>query len=186
MPTQFSATPPARHRFFAAGLPVRRARHAQHDLFADDLDRPREVHLALRQLVSGIARRAAEQLVERAVGHRQAGEIVEVLLVQPERAVFLQVDQLVVDQVDVLRLAVRREAHDLVFAGIDLEARVVRERGIQQTRASRASAARRGSRCRCRGPMPIDAVAHSPTPSIVRIAASSNGDGKNALAACDS
>ena len=30
------------------------------------------------------------------------------------------------------------------------------------------------------------AVAHSPTPSSVRIAASSNGDGKNALAACDS
>ena len=35
-------------------------------------------------------------------------------------------------------------------------------------------------------PTPIVAVAHSPTPSIVRIAASSNGDGKNALAACDS
>jgi hypothetical protein len=30
------------------------------------------------------------------------------------------------------------------------------------------------------------AVAHSPTPSSVRIAASSNGDGKNALAAWDS
>ena len=30
------------------------------------------------------------------------------------------------------------------------------------------------------------AVAHSPTPSSVRIAASSKGDGKKALAACDS
>ena len=35
-------------------------------------------------------------------------------------------------------------------------------------------------------PTPIEAVAHSPTPSIVRMAASSNGEGKNALAACDS
>ena len=35
-------------------------------------------------------------------------------------------------------------------------------------------------------PTPNDAVAHSPTPSIVRKAASSNGEGKNALAACDS
>ena len=35
-------------------------------------------------------------------------------------------------------------------------------------------------------PTPIVAVAHSPTPSIVRMAASSNGEGKNALAACDS
>ena len=33
---------------------------------------------------------------------------------------------------------------------------------------------------------PIEAVAHSPTPPIVRIAASSNGEGKKALAACDS
>ena len=32
-------------------------------------------------------------------------------------------------------------------------------------------------------PTPIELVAHSPTPSKVRIAADSNGDGKNALAA---
>ena len=35
-------------------------------------------------------------------------------------------------------------------------------------------------------PTPSAAVAHSPTPSIVRMAASSNGEGKNALAAWDS
>ena len=35
-------------------------------------------------------------------------------------------------------------------------------------------------------PCPIEEVAHSPTPSIVRTAASSKGDGKNADAACDS
>ncbi len=35
-------------------------------------------------------------------------------------------------------------------------------------------------------PTPNEVVAHSPTPSMVRKAASSNGEGKNALAACDS
>ena len=35
-------------------------------------------------------------------------------------------------------------------------------------------------------PTPRLAVAHSPTPSIVRMAAFSNGEGKNALAAWDS
>ena len=35
-------------------------------------------------------------------------------------------------------------------------------------------------------PVPKHVVDHSPTPSNVMMAASSNGDGKNALAACDS
>ena len=52
LPTQFSATPPARHRLSQPGLAVRRARHAQHDLLGDVLDRAREVHLALRQLAT--------------------------------------------------------------------------------------------------------------------------------------
>jgi hypothetical protein len=34
-------------------------------------------------------------------------------------------------------------------------------------------------------PTPRVVVAHSPTPSMVRIAACSKGEGKNALAACD-
>jgi hypothetical protein len=35
-------------------------------------------------------------------------------------------------------------------------------------------------------PTPHVVVAHSPTPSVVRMAARSYGDGRNALAACDS
>ncbi len=50
MPTQLSATPPARHRFSEPVALVRGARHAQHDLLAHDLHGAREVHLALRQL----------------------------------------------------------------------------------------------------------------------------------------
>ena len=107
LPTQFSATPPARQRF---SLPVSRARarHAQHDLLGDLLDRRGEVHLALRQRRLGLARRAAEQPVERAVRHRQARAVVEVRHVQPERAVGLQIDQIVEDQL--ARTSARRRA----------------------------------------------------------------------------
>ena len=53
-------------------------------------------------------------------------------MVQPERAVGLEVDQVVEDQLGVLRLAVGREPHHLVFAGVDLEAGVVGEGRIEQ------------------------------------------------------
>ncbi len=55
-------------------------------------DRARSISFCV-SLRLGLARRAAEQLVELAVGHREAGQVVEVLLVQRERAVFPQVDQ---------------------------------------------------------------------------------------------
>ena len=120
-----------------ARLAVRGARHPQHDLLADFLNGSRQIHLALCQLALGLARRPANQLVELAVGHRQAREVVEVLLIEPERSVVAQIDQFLVDDVDVFRLAVRRESHDLVFAGVDLEPGVVRERRIQQSKRIR-------------------------------------------------
>ncbi len=52
---------------------------------------------------------------------------------------------------DVLRLAVRREAHHLVFAGVDLEAGEVGERGIQQAERVRKAQLAQRSRARCRG-----------------------------------
>ena len=76
------------------GLAVHRAAHAQHDLLAHDLDRAGQVHLALGQLGLQLTRRPSEQRVERAVGHRETGEIVEILLIEREGAVVAQVDQL--------------------------------------------------------------------------------------------
>ena len=185
--TQLSATPPARHRLRQAGLRVDVARHAQHDLLGDQLDRRREVHLALRdrrlRLAAAGRRRARRSAAPVIV---RPGAVVEVLHVQAERAVVLEVDQLLEDEVGVARLAVGREAHQLVLAGVDLEAGEVGERGVEQPERVREVQLLRAARCALPLPMPIDAVAHSPTPSRVRIAASSNGDGKNALAACDS
>ena len=116
------------------GLPMCRPRHAQHDLLADDLNRARQVHLPLRQLRFRHTGRATEQAIEGSVRHREAREVIEVLLVQGERAVLAEVDQLSIDHIHVLGLAVRRKAHHLVFARIDLEPGVIGEGGVQQAK----------------------------------------------------
>ena len=55
LPTQLSATPPARHRFFMPGLRVDVPRRPQHDLFGHLLDRRGDIHVALRdQRLSGL------------------------------------------------------------------------------------------------------------------------------------
>ena len=115
-----------------AGLLAHRARQPDHDLLGDGLHRRREIHVMLGQKLLGLARLAAEQLAELLVRHAQAGAVVEVLLVEAEGAVLLEVDDLVEDQVLELRLAIGRQAHDLVLAGVDLEAGVVGERRIEQ------------------------------------------------------
>ena len=106
--------------------------HAQHDRLARHLHRPRQVHLALRQLRLGLPRRTAEEVVEALVGHAQTCHIVEVAHVEAERAVVLEVDEVLENRVDVLRLAVGRQAHHLVLAGVHLEAGVVGEGRIEQ------------------------------------------------------
>ena len=124
---------PRETEVFRPGRAVRRAGHAEHDLFADDLYRAGEVHLPLCELRFRDARRTVEQLGERPVRHRETGEVVEELLVEGERAVLPQGDDLPIDRIDVLGLAVGRETHHLVLARIDLEAGEVGERRIQQT-----------------------------------------------------
>ena len=86
----------------------------------------------MRDLCFRHARRAAEQLVKRTVGHRETGQVVEVLLVESERPILLQINELVQNQVAVFRLAVRRQPHQLVLAGIDLEAGVVGKGRVEQ------------------------------------------------------
>ena len=91
--------------------------------------------------------------------------------------------EVIEDPLRVLRLAVGREAHHLVLAGVHLESGVVGERRVEQAERMRESGSRAAPRACCPCPNASDVVAHSPTPSIVSTAASSNGDGKNALAA---
>ena len=111
--------------------------HPQHCFFRDLLHRARQVHLALRDLTFGRARRPAEQAFKFSAGHRQPRREVEILHVEAERAVFAQVNQLVENCLHVARLAVGREAHDLVLAGVDAEARVVCEGRVEHPQAVR-------------------------------------------------
>ena len=131
---------------------------------------------------SGRAGRPAEQRVEPGARHRQPLAVVEVVHVQPEAAVGLQVDQMLVDRIPVDGPAVRRKAHQLVFAAVDLEPAVVGERRVQQAERVRKREVV-GQRDAVAAPDAMVVVLHSPTPSSVRMAASSNGLGKNALAA---
>ena len=109
-----------------------RQRQARDHVLRHFLNRRREVHLALRQRRLGLTRRPAEQRVEALVGHRQAGHVVEIFGVEAERAVGLEVDQMVEDRAGVARLAIRREAHQLVLARVHLEAGVIGERRVEQ------------------------------------------------------
>ena len=82
-------------------------------------------------------RRTAEQIVERCVGHPQAGAVIEVAEVEPEGAVRLDVDQLVQDQLGVFRLAIGGQPHDLVLAGIHLESEIVSQGRVEQAERMR-------------------------------------------------
>jgi hypothetical protein len=118
-----------------AGLGREAAGQPQHRLFQHHLHGGREVHVLLLQQRGRIARRRAEQTVEARIGHRQPGAIVEVFEIEPERAVGLEINEIVVDELREARRAVGREPHHLVLAGIDLEAGVVGEGRVQEPEA---------------------------------------------------
>ena len=107
---------------------MREGGHLQHHLFGDLLNRPRQVHLALGQPALGLAGRTAEDLFHLRAGHRQPVGVGKVLLVHPQAAIVLDLDDVVLDGLDEGGLAVRREAHHLVLARVHLEAGEIRER----------------------------------------------------------
>ena len=115
-----------------AGLAVEMPRRPQHGVLGHLLDRGGEIHVALGEQRVRLARRAAKQRVELPGGHRETRAVVEVGQVQPERPVLRDVDEALANEVGVAGLPVGREAHQLVLAGIHLEAAVVGEGRIQQ------------------------------------------------------
>ncbi len=115
------------------GLFVDMTGHAEQNLLGHGLDRRRQIHLALGQRRLRPPRRAAEQPLELPRRHGQPLAVIEVGHVHAERAVRLQIDQLVPDQVGVLGLAVGGQSHQLVFARIDAKATEIREGRIEQT-----------------------------------------------------
>ena len=159
-------------------------RHAQHDFLGHRLDARRQIHVALFDHAPPGARGGPPKSWSKPlVGHRQPLAIVEILHVHPEAAVGPQVDQVLANQVGVDGLAVGRQAHQLVFAAVDLEPAIIGERRVKQAERVGKRQLRATAAIRLPSPTPMVAVLHSPTPSTVRMAARSNGLGKNALAA---
>ena len=66
------------------------------------------------------------------VGHGGAAEKIKKGEVQPERAVGLHLNQVIVNGLCEFRLAIGRQPHEFVFAGIDAEAAIRGECGIEQ------------------------------------------------------
>ena len=132
--TQLSATPPARQRFFLPVICAGVAGHAAASISSVTtwIER-REVHLALRERRLRLARRAAEELVEprrwSSSGRRGSRSSPCRGGTSRRRAGRSACSWM---SVGVLRLAVGREAHELVLAGVDLEAGEVGERRVEQ------------------------------------------------------
>src|SRR3984885_11200814 len=120
-----------------AGLLRERARQPQHRFLDDALHGSRQIYLALRERLLGIAGGSAEQVVEFPIGHPQPDAVVEVTQIEAETAVLFKVNQIFENPIAIYGRAVRRQSHDLVLAGIYLEPGVIGERGIKQSERMR-------------------------------------------------
>ena len=88
---------------------------SQHHLFGDLLDRARYIHFLLCDFRFTLARGTTKKFVEPPIGHGQTGSVVEVTHIQAKSAVFLQVQQVVENQINIPRLSIGCQAHQLVF-----------------------------------------------------------------------
>ena len=105
-------------------------------------------------------------------GHRHLQAhpaIIEVLHRQAVRAVRLDVDEVLLgSNIGIDGLSVGGEAHQLVLARVHPEPGVVREGRVEQPEGCAGRRSRSGSPAARRHRLPEVAVAHSPTPSMVR------------------
>ena len=97
------------------GFAMQASDETKHHFFGHFLDRAREIHVALSQQSFRFSGRTAEQIIKLTVGHGKSRAIIEVIDLKPKRAVFFQIDQIVVDRLHIFRLSVRSQAHDFVF-----------------------------------------------------------------------
>ncbi len=94
------------HQVLHAGARVDMPRTAQHHILGHGLDRGGQIHFALRDARLHFTRRAAEEGVKFGRRHRQSLTVVEVAHIQAERAIFLQIDEVLANQRFVNRPAV--------------------------------------------------------------------------------
>src|SRR5262249_10832851 len=111
--------------------------HLQHDLFRNLLNASGKVQFVLGQLGLRLARRSSEQTFEGWIGHPERVGIAEEILIESQASIFADVNELFLDHRNVFRLAVGREAHDLVLPAIDLETCVISKSAVEQAKAVR-------------------------------------------------
>ncbi len=130
---------PRHAEFTLASAHCEIAAYPQHRFIEDRLDRCRDVHVPLSERLLRIAGWSTKELRESVVGHPQAGRVVEVGHVQPERSVILEIDQLPQNCVAVRRTAIRGESHHLVLTRVHPESEIVGECAVQQAQRVRES-----------------------------------------------
>ena len=113
--------------------------HAEHDLLGYNLHRSRQVHMPLRERLFRGPGPSVEQSVEAVIGHGETGTVIEEIHVEPKRPVCLDVDQVVIHDLDIVRLSVGRESHHLVLAVVHFEPKVVCKGGIEHADRMRKS-----------------------------------------------
>ena len=132
LPTQLSATPPARQRL---RIPVSACTWRAARSIASSVTAWIDAAMSISRSVigpSGCRGGPPKRRIEPARRHAQPLAVLEVRHVEAEGPIGLQIDQMVADAVDVLRLSVRRQPHQLVLAGVDLEAGEAGEGGVQE------------------------------------------------------
>ena len=102
------------------------------NVFGDCLNRSCKIHMPLRKLALWIPGWPAEKRIEPAICHGQAGAVVEVPHVEMEGPIFLDINEVLLNKINVARLSVRRQAHDFVLARVDFESCVVSKGRVQE------------------------------------------------------
>ena len=108
-------------------------RHLEDNIFGHRLYARRHIHVALSQLFVRLPRRAAEKRVKAGIGHGQALAIIKIPLVQPERTIVLDLDEVLAHQVGKARFAIGGKTHEFVLTRINLESAIRGESAVEQS-----------------------------------------------------
>src|SRR5215831_17984169 len=99
----------------------------KYGLLTYHLNGGRKIHLLLSNEALWLSGRATKQAVELLRGYGQPLTVVKIGHIQPERAILEDVSNLLQDHIYIPRLTVRSQSHQLVFARVDLKARIIGE-----------------------------------------------------------
>src|SRR5215510_10565025 len=86
-----------------------------------------------QQILGRVTDGFAKQIRKFLVGHRKTGAVVEIRLIESKRSIVLEIDQVIENPIDIVGLTIGGESHELVLAGIHLEAGVISEGRIEQS-----------------------------------------------------